>query len=64
MVKNGWFKCEVCRRNIQKIEPGSILHGVPIYCRSCKINHYPSIWMGVELDRDEPFPVGTEDNEA
>ena len=52
-----WFKCPVCHKNIQKVYPDTVAYGTPFYCRFCKIEHFPAIWLGTELGIDEPFPV-------
>ena len=57
MVRNGWYYCPVCKRKVQKIEPDSIVFETPLYCRSCKLDFYPTIYHGRELDDDEPFPL-------
>ena len=45
MEKNSWYCCPICGKKLVKLEPGSIMYGVPVYCRSktCKVAHYPSI---------------------
>lgn len=59
MEKNSWYCCPICGKKLVKLEPGSIMYGVPVYCRNktCKVSHYPSIWKGRELEDDEPFPL-------
>lgn len=59
MEKNSWYCCPICGKKLVKLEPGSIMYGVPVYCRNktCKVSHYPSIWKGRELGDDEPFPL-------
>ena len=52
-----WYKCPVCHKNIQKVYRDTVAYGMPFYCRFCKIEHFPTIWMGNELDVDEPFPM-------
>lgn len=55
MVKDGWYSCPMCGKHIQPIEGGSVIYNTPLRCRSCKVNWYPTIYMGAELDDDEPF---------
>ena len=59
MTKGGWYTCPICHRNLQKVEPGSILYGVPIYCRKCKVDWYPTIYLGRELADDEPLDMSS-----
>lgn len=56
MIRNGWYRCPICKRNIQKVTPASIVYETPIYCRSCKLEFYPRIYRGRELHEAEPFP--------
>ena len=53
MVVDGtWvYRCPICGKALQHIEPGSVIYNTPIYCRRCK---------GRELDTDVPFPLKTE----
>lgn len=55
MVTGGWYCCHTCGKHIQKIERGSVIYNTPLHCRSCKVNWYPTIYMGAELDDDTPF---------
>ncbi len=59
MVKSGWYCCPICGKKLLKLEPESVLYGVPVFCRNktCKVAHYPTIWEGRELGDDEPFPM-------
>lgn len=54
MIVDGWYTCPVCHRNLQKVEKESVLYGVPVYCRKCKVSWYPTIYLGRELGEDEP----------
>ena len=56
MVANGWYCCPVCGKHIQKVEGGSVIYGTPLHCRPCRVDWYPTIYMGKELDDDTPFP--------
>ena len=59
MVVDGtWvYRCPICGKALQHIEPGSVIYNTPIYCRRCKVSHYPTIFEGRELDMDVPFPI-------
>lgn len=59
MVVNGtWvYRCPICGKALQHIEPDSVIYNAPIYCRRCKVSHYPTIFEGRELDTDVPFPI-------
>ena len=59
MEKNIWYCCPICGKKLVKLETGSIMYGVPVYCRNktCKVAHYPSIWNGRELGDDESLPL-------
>lgn len=56
MVENGWYHCPVCGKKLMKIPGNSVMFGVPVYCRFCKVEWYPTIYEGVEIGLDEPFP--------
>lgn len=58
---NGWYECPYCGKKLQKIPEHSVLYGTPVYCRHCKVEWYPTVWFGKELDDDEPFPVKSEE---
>lgn len=60
MVVRSWYTCPVCHRKLQKLQHDSILYNTPVYCRTCKIEWFPSIFDGRELGEDEPFPLKTE----
>lgn len=34
MEKNSWYCCPICGKKLVKLEPGSIMYGVPVYCRN------------------------------
>ncbi len=55
MVMDGWYCCPACGKRIQVIERGSVLYNTPLRCRVCKVDWYPTIYMGKELGEDEPF---------
>ena len=57
MVTGGWYVCPTCGKRIQKIPADAILNNVPMWCRRCKVEWYPSIYDGMELGPDEPFPL-------
>lgn len=38
-----------------KVERDSVLFGVPVYCRKCKVEWFPTVYLGRELGDDEPF---------
>jgi len=57
MVVKGWYTCPTCHKRLQRVEPASILYGTPVYCRKCKVEWFPAIYNGRELDEDEPFHV-------
>lgn len=38
-----------------KVEAGTLVFGLPVYCRKCKISWYPTISEGREIGEDEPF---------
>lgn len=57
MVTGGWYVCPTCGKRLQKIPSDAILCNVPIWCRPCKIEWYPSIFDGQELGPDDPFPL-------
>lgn len=57
-VTGEWvYRCHICGKAIQHIGPHSILYETPLYCRFCKVSHYPTIFEGRELDTDVPFPI-------
>ena len=47
MVVNGWF---TCRKNLQQVRGNTVMLGAPIYCRKCKMEWFPKIYMGRELE--------------
>lgn len=51
------YRCPICGKGLQRVGPDSVLYNTPIYCRRCKVAHYPTIFDGRELDDDEPFPL-------
>ena len=53
----GWYECPACGKKLLKVSADSILYGTPIYCRKCKVEWFPAIYAGQELDDDTPFPV-------
>ena len=55
--------CPVCGKHIQKVEGGSVIYGTPLHCRPCRVDWYPTIYMGKELDDDTPFPHKQETTE-
>lgn len=55
MVKGGWYCCPTCGKKIQPIEPDSVIYNTALRCRMCKVDWYPTIYMGNELGEDEPF---------
>ena len=57
MVENGRYTCPVCHRRLIKVLPNSVLCNTPVYCKKCKVEWFPSIYMGKELEDDEPFPI-------
>lgn len=57
MIVNGWYTCPSCHKNLQKIPEDAVLFGIPIYCRKCKVEWFPTIYLGRELGEDEPFPM-------
>ena len=50
MVVNGWFTCPRCRKNLQQVRGNTVMLGAPIYCRKCKMEWFPKIYMGRELE--------------
>lgn len=32
-----------------KVERDSVLFGVPVYCRKCKVEWFPTVYLGREL---------------
>lgn len=56
MVKAGWYCCPMCGKRIQPLDPGSVIYNTALRCRACKVDWYPTIYMGKELGEDEPFP--------
>lgn len=64
-VAGEWvYRCPICGKALQHILPDSVIYNTPIYCRKCKISHYPTIFDGRELDMDEPFPIPREHQEV
>lgn len=57
MVIDGWYLCPVCFKRINRIPLDSVVYNTPFYCRKCKMEWYPTIFEGRELDIDEPFPT-------
>ena len=57
MVTDGWYLCPVCGKRILKILPDSIMYNMPVWCRSCKFEWFPTIFNGQELGDDDPFPL-------
>lgn len=55
MVTDSWYCCPMCGKRLQKLEKGSVIYNTPIHCRACKVEWYPTIYLGAELDDDEPF---------
>lgn len=55
MVKDWWYCCPMCGKRIQPLEAGSVIYNTALRCRACKVDWYPTIYMGAELDDDEPF---------
>ena len=60
MVLRGWYTFPVCRKKLQKVLPTTVMFDVPVYCRKCRAERFPTIYEGRELDDDEPFPLKTE----
>lgn len=55
MVEHGWYHCPTCGKHVQKITEESVVYNTPFYCRNCKVDWYPAIYMGREIDEDTPF---------
>lgn len=55
MVTDGWYCCPMCGKRIQPLEHNSVIYNTALRCRVCKVDWYPTIYMGAELDEDEPF---------
>ena len=55
MIVDGWYTCPACRRRLLKVEEDSVMYGMPVYCRKCKVEWFPTIYLGRELGEDEPF---------
>ena len=55
MVRDGWYLCPCCGKHVQRVEADSIIVGTPLNCRRCKVDWYPSIYLGRELGADEPI---------
>ena len=51
-----WYKCPYCGAKVQKLTEDSIMMEVPLYCKKCKMESYPCIYHGRELEDDEPLP--------
>lgn len=58
MVVDGtWvYRCPICGKALQHIEPGSVIYNTPIYCRRCKVSHYPTILRGGSWIQTSPSP--------
>jgi hypothetical protein len=61
MVKDGWYHCPACGKRLLKTPPDSVLYGLPVWCRRCKVDWFPTIFNGWELGEDEPFPLSDTD---
>ena len=57
MIVKGWYTCPTCHKNLQKVTPETVLYGTPVYCRKCRVEWFPTIYLGRELGDDEPFPM-------
>ena len=62
MITNGKYICPACGKAIRPVGAGAIVFGHPFYCRHCRVEWYPNIYNGVELDGDTPFPLTENDN--
>jgi len=60
VVRDGWYSCPMCKKHIQRIEPGSVIYNTPFRCRACRVDWYPTIYMGQEITGDIP-PIHTAD---
>lgn len=54
MVVNGWYTCPRCHKRLMRILPETVLYGVPVYCRPCKKEWMPTIFMGREITGELP----------
>lgn len=61
MVKGGWYYCPICEKRLIKVPPDSIMCNMPVWCRSCKVEWFPSIYNGLEFGPDDPFPICASD---
>ena len=60
MVIKEWYVCPTCGKRILKVPPDSIMYNMPVWCRSCKVEWFPTIFNGQELGDDDPFPLYAE----
>lgn len=56
MVRDGWYYCPGCGKKLLRVPSDGLMYGMPVYCRSCKVEWFPTIFEGRELGDDEPFP--------
>ena len=56
MIQNGWYHCPACGKKLIKIPADGMMFGIPVYCRPCKVEWFPTIFQGKEFSEDEPFP--------
>ena len=56
MIKHGWYVCPFCSTKVQKVDARSNVENLPLYCKKCHLESYPTIFHGKELGDDDPFP--------
>ena len=54
MVVHGWYTCPKCHKGIQKVTGNTVLYGTPVYCRKCRREWWPTIFMGQEITGNLP----------
>lgn len=57
MVAEGWYICPVCGKRLRRVPPDAILYNMPVWCRACHVEWFPTIFNGQELGDDDPFPL-------
>lgn len=55
MIQDGWYHCPSCDKKLIKVPEDAMMFGIPVYCRPCKVEWYPTIFKGKEIGDDDPF---------